>query len=36
VNKKRVHLGCFASKEEAIEAKKKAEKEYGFHSNHGR
>lgn len=36
VNYKRIHLGRFTSKEDAIEARKKAEAAYGFHTNHGR
>jgi hypothetical protein len=32
----RLHLGYFDTKEEAIEARKKADPELGFHPNHGR
>ena len=32
---KKVHLGTFASLLEAAEARKAAEREYGFHKNHG-
>lgn len=32
----RRHLGTFNSYEEAVAARKAAEKEFGFHSNHGR
>ena len=30
-----IHLGMFITKEHAIEARKHAEKLYGFHANHG-
>ncbi len=33
---KRNHLGVYASKEEAVAARKAAETELGFHKNHGR
>ena len=33
---KKVNLGSFANKKEAIKARKAAEKQYGFHPNHGR
>lgn len=36
VNRKQIHLGSFGEKDEAIKARKNAEKEYGFHENHGR
>lgn len=36
VNYKRMDLGRFASKEEAVSRRKAAERVYGFHSNHGR
>lgn len=35
VNHKRIHLGYFADKSEAISARKAAEIKYGFHANHG-
>ena len=35
-NYKNIFLGRFDSKEEAIQKRKKAEIEYGFHKNHGR
>jgi hypothetical protein len=31
-----VHLGTFETQEEAIEARKKAAAEFGFHTNHGK
>lgn len=30
------HLGYFATKEEAAEARRRAEREFGYHPNHGR
>ena len=36
VDKKQIHLGLFATKDAAIKARIIAEKEYGFHPNHGR
>ncbi len=33
---KKVHIGSYKTKGEAIKARKDAEKELGFHSNHGR
>jgi hypothetical protein len=36
VNYKRIGLGRFDTKEEAIEARKKAERKYRFHPNHGK
>jgi len=36
VDYKRIGLGQFKTKEEAIMARRKAEIEYGFHPNHGR
>lgn len=35
VNSRRVHLGRFSSFEDAVRARKKAQKQYGFHENHG-
>jgi hypothetical protein len=32
----RVHLGYFAKFDEAVEARRKAEVQYGFHPNHGK
>jgi hypothetical protein len=34
-NGKLEHIGYFEDKEEAIQARKNKEKEYGFHTNHG-
>ena len=36
VNGRRVHLGYYAQKDDAIAARKAAEVKYGFHPNHGR
>lgn len=36
VNRKRVHLGSFASFDDAVAARKEAEVEHGFHPNHGK
>lgn len=36
VSGKTIHLGQFAEKDDAISARKQAEKDYGFHENHGR
>lgn len=36
VDKKERHLGTFATREEAIVARKAAETQFGFHENHGR
>ena len=36
LNEKIKHLGCFSSIDDAIEARKIAEKKYGYHDNHGR
>lgn len=35
VNRKQIFLGCFAEFSEAVSARKEAEIQYGFHSNHG-
>ena len=34
--RKRIHLGCFENKEDAIEARRIAEINYNYHPNHGR
>lgn len=36
LNGKNTHLGLFINKKDAILAREKAEKKYGFHTNHGR
>jgi hypothetical protein len=36
VNQKRIHLGVYATFEEACAAREAAERQYGFHPNHGR
>jgi hypothetical protein len=36
VNKKKIYLGQSGSKDEAVIARKTAEKKYGFHKNHGK
>lgn len=36
VNYKKIHLGHFFIKEEAIKARRHAERIYGFHKNHGK
>ena len=35
VNRKRIHLGYFTDKPDAIAARKAADIKYGFHENHG-
>ena len=35
-NRKSIHIGIFKNKEDAIKARKEAEKKYGYHKNHGR
>ena len=35
-NRKRIYIGCFEDKDEAIAARKAAQLDYGFHPNHGR
>lgn len=35
-NKKFIHLGSFAQFDDAVDARKRAERAYGFHPNHGR
>lgn len=36
INNKSKHLGVFDNKEDAIKARKSANKKYGFHENHGK
>jgi hypothetical protein len=36
VDRKTIHLGSFKDINDAIKARKNAEKLYGFHENHGR
>ena len=36
VNYKKIHLGYYTNKDDAIEARRDAEVKYGFHENHGR
>lgn len=36
IDGKQIMLGRFHKKEDAIKARKEAEKKYGFHKNHGR
>jgi hypothetical protein len=36
VNRRKVHLGHFATKEEALKVRKAAEKKCGYHENHGK
>lgn len=35
-NKKQIHLGYYKEFDDAVEARKEAERNYGFHPNHGR
>lgn len=35
VNGRKIHLGCFASKDDAIAARQHAEADFGFHTTHG-
>lgn len=35
-NRKQIHLGFFSNKDDAINARKTAELQHGFHANHGR
>ena len=35
-NNKRINLGNFIELKDAIDARKKAEKKYGYHENHGK
>jgi hypothetical protein len=36
INRRKKHLGLFPTKDGAISARKAAERQYGFHPNHGR
>ena len=36
INKKRIHIGSYTTKEEAIKAREEAETLHNFHKNHGR
>lgn len=36
VRGRNVYLGCYTDKDEAISVRKKAERKFGFHRNHGR
>lgn len=35
-NGRQIHLGCFTEINDAVSARKSAEKKYGYHENHGR